>query len=468
MHDSEWYYETGGVAYGVAVSGDYAYVADGAEGLKVIDISTPTSPSLVDNGVYDTYSAYGVTIQDSYAYIADGNSGLIIVDVSPAWVGSAPTLVGSIDTNCAFSVGLSGTYAYVADGTEGVKVIDVSNPASPRLAGGCDTYYACDIIIKDGYAYIADNDDGFRVIDIAVPGSYSVYGPIAPGTNGSAMGVDLFEDVAFVATGMAGLDIIDVFEKDSPVRITTYDAGLDDVSGVRIGGNSAVVYDGCPVAMKVLDISEPSAPTGGTVLSTAGAMSDVTVKGDYAIADLSTLKIYDISESSSIEQIGSVEISGYIAVSGDYAYTAGYNDDVNVVDISDPTGPFVVPGSNFATFGAYGIAVSGSYAYVADSWEGLKVVDISPAWDGNPSTVPALAGSCDTPNTMDVELSGDYAYVIDSVQGLVIIDISDPQNVDDDSVVFTIAESAEEIVVRGRYIYAADGTNGFKIIELGP
>ena len=33
-----------GYAYGVAVSGNYAYVADGEAGLQVIDVSNPANP----------------------------------------------------------------------------------------------------------------------------------------------------------------------------------------------------------------------------------------------------------------------------------------------------------------------------------------------------------------------------------------------------------------------------------------
>ncbi len=39
--------DTPGSAYGVAVSGSYAYVADGWSGLQVMDISVPESPSIV-------------------------------------------------------------------------------------------------------------------------------------------------------------------------------------------------------------------------------------------------------------------------------------------------------------------------------------------------------------------------------------------------------------------------------------
>ncbi|MBI4726783.1 hypothetical protein HY768_06115 [candidate division TA06 bacterium] len=39
------YYDTPGYARGVAVSGSYAYVADGDSGLRIIDISDPSSPT---------------------------------------------------------------------------------------------------------------------------------------------------------------------------------------------------------------------------------------------------------------------------------------------------------------------------------------------------------------------------------------------------------------------------------------
>ena len=45
-------YDTSGYAYGVAVAGNYAYVADGTAGLQVIDVSNPANSSRV--GGYDT------------------------------------------------------------------------------------------------------------------------------------------------------------------------------------------------------------------------------------------------------------------------------------------------------------------------------------------------------------------------------------------------------------------------------
>jgi hypothetical protein len=38
---------TPGIAYGVAVAGSYAYVADGSGGLQVVNIADPASPAIV-------------------------------------------------------------------------------------------------------------------------------------------------------------------------------------------------------------------------------------------------------------------------------------------------------------------------------------------------------------------------------------------------------------------------------------
>ena len=62
--------DTSGYALGVTVVGNYAYVADSASGLAIIDITDPTSPGAP---VYmDTSGlAYGVTVVGNYAYVAD-------------------------------------------------------------------------------------------------------------------------------------------------------------------------------------------------------------------------------------------------------------------------------------------------------------------------------------------------------------------------------------------------------------
>jgi len=70
-------YDTSGIARGVAVSGGYAYVADGSGGLVVVDVSDPTKTLA---GGYDTSDyARGVAVAGGYAYVADSGGGLVVV-----------------------------------------------------------------------------------------------------------------------------------------------------------------------------------------------------------------------------------------------------------------------------------------------------------------------------------------------------------------------------------------------------
>ncbi len=62
----------------VAISGNYGYVANGHDGLHIIDISNLASPSEV--GFFDTGDMVkGVAISVNHVYVANGNVGLYIL-----------------------------------------------------------------------------------------------------------------------------------------------------------------------------------------------------------------------------------------------------------------------------------------------------------------------------------------------------------------------------------------------------
>ena len=69
------------MSLGVAVAGNYAYVADGYNGLVIVDVRNPVAPTL--KGSYDTAGySLGVAVAGKYAYVADRENYLVIVDVS--------------------------------------------------------------------------------------------------------------------------------------------------------------------------------------------------------------------------------------------------------------------------------------------------------------------------------------------------------------------------------------------------
>ena len=124
-------YNTTGSSSIVAVAGNYAYVADGSNGLVIVDVSNLAAPTL--KGGYNTaqYSS-GVVVAGNYAYVIHidinnfGVSDLVIVNVSDP---AAPTLIGRYNTaGSSRGVAVAGNYAYVT-GNNGLVIVDVSNPA---------------------------------------------------------------------------------------------------------------------------------------------------------------------------------------------------------------------------------------------------------------------------------------------------------------------------------------------------
>ena len=70
-------------ASGVAVAGDYAYVADDFSGLRVVDIANPESPVIVgsvDNVDYPEYTD-NVSVANGYAYVTSSEGVLQAIDI---------------------------------------------------------------------------------------------------------------------------------------------------------------------------------------------------------------------------------------------------------------------------------------------------------------------------------------------------------------------------------------------------
>jgi len=147
---------------GVAVSGTLAYLADALDGMKIVDVSDPFSPTMVS--IYDSPGlATGIAVVGNRAYLAD-SGGLWIVDVSNP---NIPTAIGFYDTpGCTLHVAVSGTLAYVSDSGGGVQMVDVSNPFTPTLVGAYDTVgFTWHTTLAGNYVYVADGQGGLLILE---------------------------------------------------------------------------------------------------------------------------------------------------------------------------------------------------------------------------------------------------------------------------------------------------------------
>lgn len=91
----------------------------------------PVDPVIVGSSSVPVY-AFGLSVSGDYAFVAD-SIGVKVLDIQ---IPSMATLVGSYVTpGFARKIAISGDYGYIADDVAGLHVIDITNPASPQYAG---------------------------------------------------------------------------------------------------------------------------------------------------------------------------------------------------------------------------------------------------------------------------------------------------------------------------------------------
>jgi len=141
-------------AVGLHLALGSAYLATPG-GLHVVDISDPTQPKVAGSLAGPARSVH---VGGGRAYVAAGASGLRIIDVSSA---AAPVELGRLTTaGSAEDVVVIGRHALVVDSATGggIRVADVSDPASPsEVATYTDLRGAWRVRVADGYAFVLAN-----------------------------------------------------------------------------------------------------------------------------------------------------------------------------------------------------------------------------------------------------------------------------------------------------------------------
>jgi hypothetical protein len=135
--------------------------------------------------------------------LADGSNGLRIVDISDPML---PSEVVSANVGFIDEVQVLNQYAY-AFAAQTVHIIDVSNPGSPNelISQTVTTDYIENTLLSDGKLYITEEGGGLRILDLTNP--IAPVEVFATELAGYTWGVAVDNGTAYVADGNAGLYI---------------------------------------------------------------------------------------------------------------------------------------------------------------------------------------------------------------------------------------------------------------------
>ena len=299
----------------IQARGEYAYTANGADGLRVYDIAnidnkgfservvtSPVSPigqrfyvatknalavaspstlaidplrqRLPENEEQSIHLLYG------FLYVADQEEGLVVIgnrDLHSKSPGVGTLLDGNPANNFlkravtfnpdgvltgARRITMAGTFAYVLTNNT-LVVVDLENPLAPRVTAtiGAPVLIApAGIAVQFRYAFVVDRE-GLKVLDVTdLAQPKSVANVLIPLTD--ARNVYVARTYAYVSAGKQGLAIIDVEQPDAPRldQMFNADGQLNDVNDVKIGMVAARAFafiaDG-KNGLRVLEIVSP-------------------------------------------------------------------------------------------------------------------------------------------------------------------------------------------------------------------
>ncbi len=279
---------------------------------------------------------------------------------------------------------------------------------------------------------------------------------------GTAVGIAVDGDVAFVADQAAGLQIVSVAEPAHPVSLgalNTTGAAWD----VDAEGDWVFVADGA-AGLVAIDVTSLSHPTVGSVYDSPGTAYAVDVAGDAAyVADgTGGLRVVSIVDPQALASRGTVTVGGLaydVKVDGDVAWVAAYDAGLVAVSVTNPAAPAVL-GSLNTTGRSTGVAIDGDWAYVADGTNGLVVVDIT-----TPAAPVLRATLALADLARGVAADGDWVYVADENGGLNLVDVSDPLQ---PALVHTQTPpaNARAVALAGEYAFVADNADGLRVLKI--
>lgn len=170
-------------ANNITLAGTNAYVTTDRE-LVVVSLDDPLNPKIVNRLAFKHPRA--IAIQFRYGFVVD-DDGLKVIDVTSP---EQPRVIDGafVQFSDAHDVYVARTYGYVANGKEGVAIVDMKDPEKPRLdqmynAGGqLNDAHQVKIAMTNAslFAYVADGKNGLRILQLTSPETMPTYAGFSP------------------------------------------------------------------------------------------------------------------------------------------------------------------------------------------------------------------------------------------------------------------------------------------------
>ncbi len=432
--------DTPGTANDLVVSGEYIFVADGNQGLQILQsggvFNAVVAGLPFDDGDGRAADAQGIFLRGNYAYLAVGNEGLQVVNIEDPF---NPQPVSSHELGFyaravfvyehPYENRAGRVYAYIVGGRDGrlsgMKVVDITNPARPQDVGNLIgvSEPLLDVVVQGPVAYVLQKSQGVMQFNITNPEApLMIEGGESIVANYSRL--TLHDQIIYIGKREQGFQ-----------AIRRLDSG--EIVVVLQGSGRWVVKDAVEVekyiyivdgdrGLRIVDISDYENPTMVKFFPTSGPSQGITIDWNR-----------------------------------NRAYLANSNQGLEILDISNRENPFQI-GVYAELNGAVDVEFTEAYAYVATS-DGLAVLDIRDLGEIKLVALHELEGSIE-----DVTIRGDFLFISKGYSGMVVLSIVNPMNPSEIYVEKTNLSNALKAISSPHpdQLIVADGENGLNVFDV--
>ena len=273
--------------------------------------------------------------------------GLLLL-TTPAAAQSTLTPVATLPLTAAV-VHADGPLGVAGNGST-LTALDLSDLTEPRVRGQLElTDRVWDVVVDGDRAYLANGFIGLVVVTLDDPDQPQVAGSYEVVSQGQTVSVAMAGQLVLTTNNQTGLNVFDVSKPTMPVMLSEWLTGGYSRDVIGLPGLGLVADQ--PDGLHVVGIDAPADPQETSIHFAEGETTQLVTVAPATrtafIADGATalVEIVNLTNAAAPARVGSYQPAGRVVqltARDDLLYLAQGRGGLTVIDVADPSHPFVV------------------------------------------------------------------------------------------------------------------------------
>jgi hypothetical protein len=228
-----------GAPHNTIIHENVVFLADMEDGVEIIDITDPSSPSFISSTQTGGY-AWDLQLYKNLLYVVDYNEGLKIFDISDD---GNLIEIGYFNSSSFSSIHITeNDLAFITAYKGELQILNISDPTKPVPVGFYDELKApTRVIVRDNIAHISDWDNGYISLDVSDPENPREFAHYNDG--GTCVALHIDNNLAYISEWYNGLEILNISKPKYPEKILQYNQSKE-TKMVYVDKNLIYIADG--------------------------------------------------------------------------------------------------------------------------------------------------------------------------------------------------------------------------------